>query len=80
MKLIGIVHEDPTICAAATFQRLKTDDGSTKDQVNVYSVTILNGRILFTYLYAPYEGGDNVSKLTKSITDLNNYNQINNKK
>ncbi len=80
LKMLGIVHEDPTICAAATFQRLRTDGNTLKDQVNVYSVTFLNGRIVFTYLYGPYGEEQMVPRLTKTITDLNNYNQLRNNK
>ena len=80
LKMLGIVHEDSNICAAATFQRFKTDDQSIKDQINVYSVTFLNGRIIFTYLYAPHGDPDIIPKLTQTITKLNDYNQLRNKK
>lgn len=80
MKLLGIVHEDENMCAAAAFQRLKTDDNTLKDQVSVFSATILNGRLVFSYLYSPNNDRTVVDKLTKRIRELNLWNQYRNNK
>ncbi len=78
IQLLGVVKENEEICAVATFQRLKTADGSTKDQINVYSITILKGKLIFSYLFAP-NTVDVVDQLTDQIVALNKFNQQLNK-
>lgn len=78
IQLLGVVKENDEICAVATFQRLKTEDGSTKDQINVYSITILKGKLIFSYLFAP-NSVDVVDQLTAQIVALNQFNQQLNK-
>ena len=79
MKMIGVVHEDPSVCVTAAFQRLKTENGSVKDQVNISGVSVLNGRLIFSYLYTP--SGDEqvvVEKSKAMMLDLNQDNQLKN--
>lgn len=78
LKMLGVVHDLEDICAVATFQRLKTEKNTTKNQLNVYSITVVNGRLLFTYLFSP-EGTDNLKQKSIEIKALNQINQNNNK-
>ncbi len=80
-KMIGVVHEDPSVCVTAAFQRLKTESGTLKDQVNISGVSVLNGRLIFSSLYTPY-GDDQVvvDKSKDMMLDLNQDNQNANNK
>ena len=78
MKLLGVSHEDSTVCITATFQRLQTEKKTSKDQMNISAVNVLNGRLMFTYLYTPYKGEKVIEKNTKTMVNLNNVNQLNN--
>ncbi len=79
MKSMGAVHQDETICISAIFQRLKTQDNTTKDQINLTAVSILNGRLIFSYLFMPYGDKTEVDQITKTMIKLNRLNQSNNK-
>jgi len=78
MKLLGVSHEDSTVCITATFQRLQTEKKTSKDQMNISAVNVLNGLLMFTYLYTPYAGEKVIEKNTKIMIDLNNVNQLKN--
>ncbi len=80
MKLLGVSHEDSTVCITATFQRLQTEKKTSKDQMNISAVNVLNGLLMFTYLYTPYAGEKVIEKNTKIMIDLNNVNQLKNNK
>lgn len=78
-KMIGVIKETNDICVIAVAQRLKSEANTFKDQINVFSVSVLKGRIIFTYLFAPTKVNDVVSKLTKEIIAINKSNQELNK-
>lgn len=78
VKMIAVLHDTADLCAASTYQRLKTDDDSMKEQLGVYSVTFLKGRILFSYLFAP-NSDKNLADLSSKISKLNDKNQSQNK-
>ncbi len=78
MKLLGVSHEDSTVCITATFQRLQTENKTSKDQMNISAVNVLNGRLMFSYLYTPYKGEKVIERYTKTMVGLNNVNQLKN--
>ena len=73
-RLLGTFHQDGTSCVAGMFQRLQTEDQSTKDQVSIFSVGIIKGRMIFTYLFAPNEETNVVGKLIDQIKKIHNAN------
>ncbi len=66
-RMLGTFHQDGTSCVAGMFQRLQTDDKSIKDQVSIFSVSVLKGRMIFTYLFAPNEETNVVGNLIGKI-------------
>ena len=78
-KMLGVVKEASDICVVAVAQRLKTEGNTFKDQINVFSVSVLKGRIIFTYLFAPTKDISITNKLTKKIIAIKNINQQLNK-
>lgn len=80
MKVLGIVYEDETICTMAMYQKLRSDENTIKIQLTILSATILNGRLVFSYLYAPFDDKTKITKLTKQMINLNLYNQKRNNK
>jgi hypothetical protein len=62
-KFMGVVGEDPLACYAAVLQKLTTETGAEKTQVIVFATTVLKGKIIYYYLYAPYVSGDSVTQM-----------------
>ena len=78
MKSLGVVHEDPSMCAAATYQKSLTEEKDIQEQVGAYSITFQKGKMLFSYLYAPPT--DTIVKdLTNKLKKLHITNQTLNK-
>ncbi len=81
MKMIGVIHEDASICVTAAFQRLKTESGTIKEQLNINGVNVLNGRLILSHLYTPYRDDQAVFDQLKALMlGLNKDNQHANKK
>lgn len=78
-KMLGIVKEEDNLCAIATLQRVKTEDDTVKDQLTVYSVSLVGGRMIYSYLFTQ-QGPDQLAGLTRRITALHQANQAHNKK
>lgn len=62
-KFMGVVGEDPLACYAAVLQEFTTETGAEKTQVIVFATTVLKGKIIYYYLYAPYVSGDSVTQM-----------------
>jgi len=78
MKSMGVMYQDTTICISGIFQRLKTQDNSIKDQINLTAISILNGRLIFSYLFIPHGDKTEIDQITKTMIKLNRLNQTNN--
>jgi hypothetical protein len=61
MRFLGVIAEEPTICYAAMLQKFKAETGAEKTQVTVFATTILKGKIVYFYMFAPYESGSTVT-------------------
>jgi hypothetical protein len=42
-------------------QKFKAETGAEKTQVTVFATTILKGKIVYFYMFAPYESGSTVT-------------------
>jgi hypothetical protein len=63
MKFLGVVGEDPNVCYAAMLQKFGTEVGTDKTQATVFATTIVKGKLVYFYLFAPYVSGDTVTDL-----------------
>jgi hypothetical protein len=52
-RFIGVLGEEPTICYAAVVTRIAAD-GAEKTQTTVWATTIVGGKIVYLYLFAPH--------------------------
>ena len=44
-------------------QKFKAETGTDKTQITVFATTILKGKIVYSYLFAPFAGGETVTQL-----------------
>jgi hypothetical protein len=63
MQFLGVVAQEPLVCYAALLQKFKTETGADKAQVTVFGTTVIKGKIVYAYLYAPYVNPDSVTLL-----------------
>jgi hypothetical protein len=63
MKFLGVVGEDANVCYAAMLQKFHTEVGTDKTQATVFATTIVKGKLVYFYLFAPYVSGDTVTDL-----------------
>jgi hypothetical protein len=63
MKFLGVLGEEPRVCYAALLQRFLTEVGTEKTQVAVFATTIVRGKVLYYYLFAPYVSGETLSSM-----------------
>jgi hypothetical protein len=63
MRFLGVIAEEPTICYAAILQKFKAETGVEKTQATVFATTVLKGKIVYFYFFAPYESGATVTDL-----------------
>jgi hypothetical protein len=59
-RFIGVLGEEPTICYAALVTRIAAD-GAEKTQIIVWATTIVGGKIVYLYLFAPDVGGNSIA-------------------
>ncbi len=78
IKMLGVVHISETLCAIASYQRINREDQSTANQVILLGLSILNNRLIYTYLLAPYSPEDKVTNLIEKLKLLNETNQSRN--
>ena len=60
MTFLGVLDEDGTGCYAAMLQKFATEAGTDKTQVTVFTTAIIKGKVVYYYLFAPFESPDTV--------------------
>lgn len=86
-KRLGIIHEDKNLCVAASVLRSEQlDDPSAgktmltpKVQISLYATSIIRGRLIYSYLYAPGKNIEDLNSLNKQIIQNHQLNQAANK-
>jgi hypothetical protein len=63
MRFLGVVGEEPLVCYAAMLQKLKTEIGTEKTQLNMFATTFIKSKLIYLYLLAPYVGGDTATSM-----------------
>ena len=59
-RFIGVLGEEPTICYAAVVERVVAD-GMEKTIVTVWVTTIVGGKMVYVYQFAPHVSGDSIT-------------------
>lgn len=67
MKFLGVVAEEPLVCYAALLQKFRTQAGTEKTQVAVFATKVVNGKLIYFYLFAPFVDGDTVAKMLAEL-------------
>jgi len=59
-RFIGVLGEEPTICYAAVVERVVAD-GMEKTIVTVWATTIVGGKMVYVYQFAPHVSGNSIT-------------------
>jgi hypothetical protein len=62
MKFLGVLDEEPLVCYAASLLKLQTESGSIT-QVTTLASTVLNQKLIYSYLIAEHENEDTTSNM-----------------
>jgi hypothetical protein len=63
MKFLGAIATDPLVCYGAAFQKYKLATREETAQVTIIATTILKGKAISYYLFAPYAGRETFTRL-----------------
>lgn len=63
VRFLGVVAEDPTACYAVIVQRMKAETGKDVTLMALSATAYVKGKIVFYYLYAPYQNNYTVTAL-----------------
>jgi len=67
IQTLGVVGEDPLACYLASLKKFSAADGIEKAQVIVFAATIINFKIIYCYVYAPYTSSDTLADTLKQL-------------
>lgn len=63
MSFLGVLGEERDACYYGILQRLGTQIGTEKLQLDVTAVTVVRGKLLFFNLYSVYQGPETVERM-----------------
>lgn len=83
---LGIIHEDDNLCIAASVLRSEQIDDPSMDksistpkvQLSLYATSVIKGRLIYSYLYAPGQNIEDFNDLKKQIIENHQKNQSEN--
>ena len=75
LTLLGVVHQSPSLCTIASYQTIKREDNTGTNQIILLGISILNSRLIFTYLLSPHDDKDSFKTLNQKLIELNAANQ-----
>jgi hypothetical protein len=66
---LGVLAEEPRACYAAQIQQARTQAGTGKTILSVYTTTIVKKRLVHVYRYGVYTGPDSVTNALAKLKD-----------
>jgi hypothetical protein len=63
IRFLGVVADDADACYSATAQLAKAQTGKDITIVGLSATTFVKGKLVYSYLYAPYRSGQTVTTL-----------------
>ena len=66
-KFLGVLSEDSNVCYAALMQRIRAETGTDIAQAVVFATTLVKGKLVYNYLFAPYVSGQSVTDLLTQL-------------
>ncbi len=73
-KKLGISLNEDNLCVAASVLRLEDSKKNINGQISLYATSVINGRLLYTYLYAPGYKINEIMQLTEEIRQIHHLN------
>lgn len=62
-KFLGVIAQEPLACYGALLQKSKAETGAERAEATVFVTTVIKGKIVYSYLFAPYVSGDTVTAM-----------------
>ncbi len=62
-KFLGVIAQEPLACYGGLLQKSKAEGGAERGEVTVFATTVIKGKIVYSYLFAPFVGGDTVTAM-----------------
>jgi hypothetical protein len=63
MSFLGVMAEDSTACYPAMLQKMKPESGGEKTQAALFAITVVKGKMIFYYLFAPFVGTETITTM-----------------
>lgn len=63
VRFLGVIHQDDSACYFSTLQKIATEDGSMKTQIDVVTIGIVGGKMLYMDLYSVLESDKTMLEL-----------------
>jgi hypothetical protein len=63
MRFLGVVGQDDNACYFGLIQKLVTEHGDPKTQVDVSAISFVSGKMIYSNLYAVHEGDHTLSEI-----------------
>lgn len=73
-KKLGISLNEDNLCVAVSVLRLEDTSKNITGQISLYATSVINGRLLYTYLYAPGHKLDEIIQLTEQMKTIHHQN------
>jgi len=67
IQLLGVVGEEPLACYVALLKKFSSEIGTEKTQAVVLAATIVNFKLIYYYLYAPYATSATVTDTLQQV-------------
>lgn len=68
-RYLGIYSESTAQCSSSFIQNLTTESGQSKTVFAISTTTVLNGKVIFFYVYTKYEGEGSLSVVRQKHGD-----------
>jgi hypothetical protein len=67
IQVLGVVGEEPLACYVALLKKFRSVDSSEKTQAVALVITIVNFKLIYYYLYAPYVSSTTVTDTLEQL-------------
>lgn len=68
-RYLGVYSQTAAQCSSSVIQNLTTESGQSKTLFAINTTTVLNGKVVFFYVYTKYEGEDSLSVIRQKHGD-----------
>jgi hypothetical protein len=67
VRFLGVIGEDENGCYSALVEDAQATNGVAKAQAGVYATSLVKGKVVTFYLFAPYGGAETITRLMRTV-------------